>query len=227
MCDIAKALVYIHARELIHRDIKPPNILLTVSYTAKIADFGEVRQARLQSSKRNLVTTVRGTPLYMAPEITTMDGLPTPAADVFSFALILLEIVSGFSTADRCSVSLVKKRAGAKYHAMGKRLPLDLPAAARKDSVSVRGRVPKSSDSYMSVRVRAVSRSEGGNDGVSKALTSNTLAGRGRALSMAQTRSSISSKASNGSKIARKQIEPFLTKVSFIRVGYKSLLAVV
>ncbi|OHS95339.1 hypothetical protein TRFO_38555 [Tritrichomonas foetus] len=87
----AFGLAYLHKQSLIHRDIKPSNILLDKNLEPVIADFG------FSTSLRILKTFNIGTYMYMAPEIYNEDcdeGKYTTAADVFSFAVMTLEIIT-------------------------------------------------------------------------------------------------------------------------------------
>ncbi|XP_071927926.1 cysteine-rich receptor-like protein kinase 2 [Coffea arabica] len=91
----AEGLVYLHENtkcRIIHRDIKASNILLDSRLRSKIADFGLARS--FQEDKSHISTAIAGTLGYMAPEYLA-HGQLTDKADVYSFGVLLLEIVSG------------------------------------------------------------------------------------------------------------------------------------
>ncbi|KDP38155.1 hypothetical protein JCGZ_04798 [Jatropha curcas] len=92
---VARAIAYLHEECLewvLHCDIKPENILLGDDFCPKISDFG---LAKLRK-KEDMVSMsrIRGTRGYMAPEWVKSDPI-TPKADVYSFGMVLLEIVTG------------------------------------------------------------------------------------------------------------------------------------
>jgi serine/threonine-protein kinase len=91
--EIADALDYAHAQGVIHRDIKPGNILVTQEGRAKIADFGI---AKLNLAHFTLPGKVLGTPAYMAPEQLSGEGCDG-RSDVFSLGVILYAMVTGHS----------------------------------------------------------------------------------------------------------------------------------
>lgn len=89
---VADGLEYAHARGVIHRDIKPTNIIVTPEGLAKIADFGI---ARIRSSElKTMAGVVLGSPRYMSPEQVvggTLDG----RTDIFSLGIVLYELLTG------------------------------------------------------------------------------------------------------------------------------------
>lgn len=89
---IASALAAAHAAQIVHRDVKPGNILITDDGTAKITDFGVSRAAGDVTVTQTGI--MAGTPAYLAPEV-ARGQVPTPASDVFSLGATLYAAVEG------------------------------------------------------------------------------------------------------------------------------------
>ncbi|KAE8795590.1 receptor protein kinase TMK1-like [Hordeum vulgare] len=95
--DVARGVEYLHSlaqQTFIHRDLKPSNILLGDDMKAKVADFGLVRLAPADGKCVSVETRLAGTFGYLAPEY-AVTGRVTTKADVFSFGVILMELVTG------------------------------------------------------------------------------------------------------------------------------------
>nr|AFH88675.1 interleukin-1 receptor-associated kinase 4 [Trachidermus fasciatus] len=93
----ARGLEYLHSNHHVHRDVKSANILLDETFVAKISDFGLTRASAKRTSTTMMTERIVGTRAYMAPE--ALRGEITPRSDVFSFGVVLLEILSGLPPA--------------------------------------------------------------------------------------------------------------------------------
>ena len=90
--DVADALAYAHAQGVIHRDIKPQNILLTQDGTAKVADFGIART--LDASGLTRTGIVMGSAQYLSPEQARGDPFG-PCSDLYALGVVLFEMLAG------------------------------------------------------------------------------------------------------------------------------------
>ncbi|MET8565537.1 serine/threonine-protein kinase [Streptomyces flaveolus] len=102
VADVADALAAAHAAGVVHRDVKPENVLLDMqgpigpggSHPALLTDFGVAKL--IDSPRRTRATKIIGTPDYLAPEI--VEGLPPRAAvDIYALATVLYELLAGFT----------------------------------------------------------------------------------------------------------------------------------
>ncbi|HUN40415.1 MAG TPA: protein kinase [Acetobacteraceae bacterium] len=91
MTDLLTGLQFSHARGVVHRDVKPANIMLTSEGQAKIADFGI---ARIESSSMTQAGTVLGTPAYMSPE-QFMGQVVDARTDLYSSGVVLYQLLTG------------------------------------------------------------------------------------------------------------------------------------
>ncbi|KAL5709119.1 hypothetical protein ACHQM5_019841 [Ranunculus cassubicifolius] len=98
--DVARAMEYLHSlahQSFIHRDLKSSNILLGDDYRAKVSDFGLVKLA--PDGRTSVATRLAGTFGYLAPEY-AVTGKITTKVDVFSFGVVLMELLTGLTALD-------------------------------------------------------------------------------------------------------------------------------
>ncbi len=102
VADVADGLAAAHAAGVVHRDVKPENVLLDMqgplgpggAHPALLTDFGVAKL--IDTPKRTRATKIIGTPDYLAPEI--VEGLPPRAAvDIYALATVLYELLAGFT----------------------------------------------------------------------------------------------------------------------------------
>ncbi len=90
--EVAEALAYAHGQGVVHRDIKPHNILLTDAHHVKVADFGIARV--LDETSLTSVGSVLGSAQYLAPEQARGEAAG-PAADQYALGVVLFELLTG------------------------------------------------------------------------------------------------------------------------------------
>lgn len=91
MSDVLAGLSFSHSRGVVHRDLKPGNIILTTDGKAKIADFGI---ARIEDSTMTYAGSVLGTPAYMSPE-QILGQMADARSDIYSAGVIIYQLLTG------------------------------------------------------------------------------------------------------------------------------------
>jgi serine/threonine-protein kinase len=92
LAEVAHALAFAHAQGVVHRDVKPANVLLTRSGRAKVADFGLARS--VDQSSLTTEGRILGTAVYMSPE-QVRGQRATAASDVYSLGIMIYEAITG------------------------------------------------------------------------------------------------------------------------------------
>ncbi|MFI5269110.1 MAG: protein kinase, partial [Chloroflexota bacterium] len=88
---VAEALAYAHSQGIVHRDIKPQNVLIDKSGRAKVTDFGIAKSSDIT---RTVTGTILGTPSFMAPEVAAGEPV-TPSADIYGLGVVLYQMLTG------------------------------------------------------------------------------------------------------------------------------------
>jgi hypothetical protein len=116
---LASALTHVHEQGIVHRDVKPSNILLGPDGRAQLGDFGIARL--LDSSTFTIAGTTLGTAAYMAPE-QLEDHEVGPSADIWSLGMVLLECLIGRRVYEGTTSEIIARRLSGPVP-----LPADLP----------------------------------------------------------------------------------------------------
>ena len=95
LLDVSRALAYLHSRDppVLHLDLKPRNVLIDRSGTAKIGEAHVIQS--IQRATQAATVGVYGTPVYMAPEMADQELAKGAAADMFSLGVMACEMSSG------------------------------------------------------------------------------------------------------------------------------------
>src|SRR5512135_1473366 len=131
--ETARALAHAHAAGVVHRDVKPENILLAEDGTTLLSDFGIARAPASSGQARLTATGVGiGTPAYMAPEQVTGERDITPQADQYALAATCFELLTGTApfAGESPAASIARRFTGPPPSVRGiqPRLPPDVDA---------------------------------------------------------------------------------------------------
>ncbi|GFP98613.1 probable LRR receptor-like serine/threonine-protein kinase at4g36180 [Phtheirospermum japonicum] len=110
---IARGLAFLHSVSIVHGDVKPQNVLFDADFEAHLSDFGLDKVTIANPAEASTSTVPIGTLGYVAPEVTLI-GQPSKESDVYSFGILVLEILTGkkpvMFTQDEDIVKWVKRQ---------------------------------------------------------------------------------------------------------------------
>ncbi|XP_042039034.1 receptor-like protein kinase FERONIA isoform X2 [Salvia splendens] len=92
--EVSQALEYLHTGPMVHRNLKPANILLDDKFVVRLADFGVAKTVSISESQSQDSTKLIGTHGYIAPDFIT-SGEGTKHSDIYSFGVVVLEVLCG------------------------------------------------------------------------------------------------------------------------------------
>jgi formylglycine-generating enzyme required for sulfatase activity len=116
VAQVAEALDYLHAQHLVHRDVKPSNILLRDDQDAVLGDFGLIKAIEASQASRSLATGWAGTSSYVAPEL-WQGRAPSARSDGYALGCVLYEMLTGHRL-----VSAAQQWGAAEQHRQSVRL---------------------------------------------------------------------------------------------------------
>jgi serine/threonine protein kinase len=132
--ELAEALGYVHERGLVHRDVKPANVLISEDGRVHLADFGIARL--VDSAHETKTGDVLGTPAYFAPEQVAGETVGPPA-DIYALGIVLFECLTGRRPFEGTAVEVAMARVAREPE-----IPPDLPESWRDLIGAMTRRVP-------------------------------------------------------------------------------------
>jgi serine/threonine protein kinase len=144
---VAAALAYAHTQGVVHRDVKPGNVLLRDDGRVKLADFG-IAKLLGEQSLHTRTGTVLGSVHYLAPEQVAFEEI-TPAVDVYALGMLLLRCLTGHHAFEGPTIESALARLSADPE-----VPSDLPAEWRTLLTAMTARAPEDRPSAADVAGR-------------------------------------------------------------------------
>ena len=128
---LAKALNYAHQSGVVHRDVKPDNIVVLPDGDIKMADFGIARMSEREDAQKTQVGSVLGTPRYMSPEQALGEGVDG-RSDLFAVGVIMYEMLSGVKAFDAENIGTLMTQITQKQPKPLQEMCPDIPAGLRQ-----------------------------------------------------------------------------------------------
>ena len=127
---VARALDYIHFRNIIHRDIKPANIMLSKNGNVKVMDFGIARDRYFDEDLTQAGMGI-GTPAYMSPEQIQGDKL-SAISDIFSIGIVLYQMTTGLKPFAEDDMNTVMQKIQKEPHVKPRKVNPSIPKALER-----------------------------------------------------------------------------------------------
>src|SRR5579859_6700425 len=168
---VGSALQYAHEQNLVHRDVKPQNMLLRADGTVLLSDFGMVAVAH-SSDAESLYREVSGTIPYMAPE--QIQGYPRAASDQYSLGLVVYEWITGRLPFEGTPTEVAVQHALKPPPSLVAQVPM-LPSAV--DDVVLKALAKDPKDRFVTVRdfTEALEQAVQGSSGIYASFTLNQM----------------------------------------------------
>jgi len=122
----AKGLDYAHRHGVVHRDIKPKNIMLTADHELKLCDFSIALTTKSDVTESTQIHGYVGSPLYMSPEQIRMENV-TNQTDIFSLGVVLFELITGQHPFEANSLPAITHKITSMAHPPLRELRSDAP----------------------------------------------------------------------------------------------------
>ena len=129
---VCEGLQVAHEKDMIHRDIKPDNILFDLNWNAVVSDFGLAKIVQQSSMKGSISLGGVGTPVYRAPELWEGDIPASTATDVYALGCVLCEMLTGKVLFDGATPEKVYTQHLVRGPQIPEKFPADIPVGIRE-----------------------------------------------------------------------------------------------